>query len=442
VAYWADFHELLRRYTVARNSPAEHWLAIHGDDGSTSSEQGDAKCDATVKVLVFPHHLEIGGSQVNAIDLAAAVRDRHGHDVVFFATTGPARELVEARGLRLLTAPRPRTHPSLSMTRALRRAIRAEKPDVVHAWDWPQAVDALFGVGMSGVPLLCSEMSMSVLDIVPRHIPLTLGTEELVAGARARRGGLTELLEPPVDTEQNRPDVVDPTEFRAQFELDDGALTVVIVSRLVGWLKEEGIRRAITAVADISDATPIRLVVVGDGTAEPALRAHAEAENKRVGRRAAVLTGALIDPRPAYAAADIVVGMGGSALRGMAFGKPLIVVGEQGFSEIFEPGSASQFFWQGYYGHGSGDSDARLESQIRDLAGDPERRAALAAYSLEIVEKRYALEPMADKLDDLYRLTVEQPASKATVLKEATRIATRRTLGAAKRAVARKRSSV
>lgn len=393
-----------------------------------------------MKVLVFPHHLEIGGSQVNAIDLAAAVRDRHGHDVVFFATPGPARELIEARGMRLLTAPRPRTHPSWAMTRALHGAIRAEQPDLLHAWDWPQAVDGLFGVGLSGVPLMCSEMSMSVLDIVPKHIPLTLGTEELVAGARGDRSGPTELLEPPVDTAQNRPGVVDTAELRAQFGLDGDALNVVIVSRLVGWLKQEGIERAITAIGNLAETMPIRLVVVGDGTSAPVLRAHAATVNARVGREVAVLTGALIDPRPAYELADIVVGMGGSALRGMAFGKPLIVVGEQGFSEIFEPETSAQFFWQGYYGIGKGDAHAQLEAQLKELAGDPARRVALAKYSLEVVNERYALEPMADALDALYRLTVAQHTAKTTVVKEAVRIGTRRTLGSVKRAIARKRS--
>ena len=49
------------------------------------------------------------------------------------------------------------------------------------------------------------------------------------------------------------------------------------------------------------------------------------------GRQVVLLTGEIADPRPAYAAADVVVGQGGSALRGMAFGKPLVVVGEGRF---------------------------------------------------------------------------------------------------------------
>jgi len=88
-----------------------------------------------MKVLVFPHHLEIGGSQTNAIDLATQLRDRHGHDIVFFATPGPARALIDERGFRLLVAPTPPRHPSWTMARALAAAIDAEQPELLHAWE-------------------------------------------------------------------------------------------------------------------------------------------------------------------------------------------------------------------------------------------------------------------------------------------------------------------
>jgi hypothetical protein len=40
-----------------------------------------------VKVLVYPHVMEIGGSQLNAIEIAAAVRNR-GHEVVIVRLSG------------------------------------------------------------------------------------------------------------------------------------------------------------------------------------------------------------------------------------------------------------------------------------------------------------------------------------------------------------------
>ena len=67
-----------------------------------------------------------------------------------------------------------------------------------------------------------------------------------------------------------------------------------------------------------------------------------------VGRDVVLVTGALLDPRPAYAAADIVIGMGSSALKGMAFGKPLVVQGEQGFWKLLEPATLPIFLAQGF----------------------------------------------------------------------------------------------
>ena len=92
------------------------------------------------------------------------------------------------------------------------------------------------------------------------------------------------------------------------------------------------------AIRSLGRDLPLRFHIVGDGAARPRLAQLAEETNAEIGRQAVVLTGMLLDPRPAYAAADIVVGMGGSSLRGIAFGKPVIIVGEKGFSAPFTPG--------------------------------------------------------------------------------------------------------
>jgi len=46
--------------------------------------------------------------------------------------------------------------------------------------------------------------------------------------------------------------------------------------------------------------------------------AHAALANANLDAKPSLLAGEMADPRSAYAAADIVIGMGGSALRGLA----------------------------------------------------------------------------------------------------------------------------
>jgi len=80
-------------------------------------------------------------------------------------------------------------------------------------------------------------------------------------------------------------------------------------------------------------------------------------------------------------------------MRGMAFGKPVVVVGEQGFSALLTPETAETFYHTGMYGRGDGASDnARLVADIRSLAEQPERLAALGEFSREFVTRHLSLE--------------------------------------------------
>jgi glycosyltransferase involved in cell wall biosynthesis len=366
-----------------------------------------------MNVLVFAHRLELGGTQTNAIELAAAVRDKHGWDVTLFAEPGPAAALADAKGLRFIPAPGATSHPSAAVMRALRAAVRETRPDLIHAWDWPQCFDAYYGEHLAlGMPLLCTVMGMTVPSFIPRALPTTFGTRELADQARRLRSGPVELLEPPVDEHVNAPGVVDATPFRQKYRLTGDRFTVAVVSRLVEWLKLESLLRGIAAVDLLAKELPIRLVVVGEGTAAAQVAERAAEVNDRHGAEVVTMTGGLVDPRPAYQAADLMLGMGGSALRSMAFAKPLVVLGEQGFSLPLEESTVDYFRQHGWYGLGDGDlSPDRIADQVRPLVTDPARRAELGALGRRIITETYGLQPAAAGLARLYeRVAAGRPA--------------------------------
>ena len=126
------------------------------------------------------------------------------------------------------------------------------------------------------------------------------------------------------------------------------------------------------------------------------------------------LAGELRDPRAAYAAADVVLGMGGSALRAMAFGKPLVVQGERGFWELLTPESAPTFVNHGWYSLGS-EADGRvagarrLEKILTELLGDPAARARLGAFGRSLVIERFSLDRAAEVQEQVYVSAVETP---------------------------------
>ncbi len=348
-----------------------------------------------MRILVFPNELGLGGSQLNAIELGAAVRDL-GHEVVVFGEPGVLVERIESLGLEFLAAPKGRIRPSPALVRALRSVVRTRGIDVVHGYEWPPAVTALLATrGTRAVPA-ATVMSMAVAPFIPRGLPLVVGTEEIAA--RERRAGRShvDVIEPPVDLRDN--DLGqghDHAGFRRWAGAEPDSLLIVVVGRLSNELKMEGLLTAVATVPSLSRTA--QLVVVGDGDGRAQLEEAAQRSNATAGRQAVLVPGALQDPRPAYAAADIVLGMGGSVLRAMAFGKPVVVQGEQGFWLRLSADTLDTFLWQGWFGLGEGTwmGPSRLETGLAPLIGSSSLRTTLGDFALETVRERFSLEAAA-----------------------------------------------
>lgn len=361
-----------------------------------------------MKILVYAQHLEVGGTQVNAIELAAALRDLHGFEPVLFAGPGPMSAYAEEKGVRLILASEAKFHPSRIRMRLLADVVREERPDILHAWDWWQCLDAYYPVHIrQRIPMVVSDMMMNLTRILPKRLPTTFGVPELVDQARAAGRTRVELMLPAVDVHLNAPDATDGRLLRAQLGISDDELALVTVSRLAHWMKSESLIRTIDAVRVLGMEFPLRFVIVGDGLARPRLQELADAVNRELKREAVTFAGAMLDPRPAYAAADIVVGMGGSALRGMAFGKPAIVVGERAFSEAISPETAQSFYYRGIYGLGNANpSNAKLVSDIRSLAQSHTDRAAFGEFARGFVLQHYSLEVVSSRFAQFCRQSV------------------------------------
>ncbi|GIH12934.1 glycosyltransferase [Rugosimonospora africana] len=395
---------------------------------------------AGLRVVVYPHAMTVGGSQLNAIELAAAVRDL-GHEVAVLGEPGPLVEQVQALGLEHLPIPRDRQRPSLPVAARLRRLIQLRRLDIVHGYEWPPGLEvAAAAFARPGTAAVCTVMSMAVAPFLPASMPLVVGTQELCDRTAEGRSGPVYLIEPPVDVVRNAPGHP-VAAFRERFGLlDSGApgeadasggvapprvFDLVMVCRLVPELKLEGILTAIDVVGALARQRPVRLTIVGDGPAADAVRERAAAANTVAGQRAVVLTGQLDDPRPAYAAADAVLGMGGSALRGLAFGRPLVVQGEHGFWELLTPQSCETFLRQGWYGVGDGERAGadRLRGILDRLIGDEGLCRTLGEYGRRLAVERFSLQRAAAVQEDIYRRALGQPAHVVTSAAEGARAA-------------------
>ncbi|MFE6735659.1 glycosyltransferase family 4 protein [Microbacterium sp. NPDC057650] len=339
---------------------------------------------------------------MNAIDLATRMRDR-GHDVRVYAPPGELQSIIAGRGLVYRAAPafagdslRPR------VVSAMAAEIRDFRPDIVHTYEAsPSLVSAAVA---ARVPHrnVTTVMSMAVPDFIPDCVPLFVGTKGLLDGLPPRPGPV-HLMEPPIDTAHDQPG--DVATARRSLGLRDSDFVISVVGRLSReHQKARGVAAAIAELGSAIDAAgPAVLLVAGAGDDEQSVRdAAAAAVNTGLDVR---LLGNVEDPRDVYDAADVVFGMGGSALRALAHAKPLIVQGADGFWRLLTPESAELFFETGFFGAGA--AVVPFSTIIAALRDDADERARLAEYGRMLVEKRFSLDVAADQLERVYRDTAE-----------------------------------
>lgn len=363
---------------------------------------------APTRVLVQVNSLQLGGTQLNALDLALAVRPLGFESVLFGPDSSLPREgpslitVAHDRGLEVHAYP---LQPSVLAGGASEFARRSARvaPDLIHIYGtWAGERTAFWGPCLAGRrPLVHTVYEMTLSPQVYRHTTLIVGTQYLLDECRDRPG-TTELISPPVDLARDSPDAVGVKPFLKTIESDPGKVRIALVSRLDERMKALSVEAAINAIALLDDPD-LELLIAGTGEAFPRLSRLANTLNAAMGRPAIKLLGAMTDPRPAYASASLVLGMGGSAARALSFGRPLIVQGELGTSEIFSKASAADLYRRSFWNDLANPRPAdQLADHIRSVLSDPSL-LRIGEFGRAFAERHFGLTAMAERLAATYR---------------------------------------
>lgn len=373
-----------------------------------------------MRILVCPHQLGMGGSQLNAIELASAMR-RYGHRPVVYAAPGVLTEVLRDTDLDWVEAPSPQAS-GLAWSRRLAQVAREVGADLLHVYEWRPSLQAAFSSGLR-IPTLMSVMAMGVPPFLPTHLPITVGTPALQR-RMLDQGRHAHLLEPPVDLDLHRPaGAAGRAAARARWGIPEGAVVISAVTMLTTDLEKlQGILQAIRVVDRMAGTRPVRLLIAGDGEGREAVERRAAAVNAHHGWTVVQPVGFQLDTTTVYEAADIVLGMGSSALKGLAHAKPLVVNGEAGFWRVLDEDSAAGFLREGWYGTG-GAGTPDLALALGRLAGSPELRLRLGDLGRDLVDRRYGLERAAEQLAAIYVDTALGRCTRGTVVRSLARSA-------------------
>ncbi len=364
-----------------------------------------------VRIAFFAPLLATGGTQRHLQQVLALLDPARFEPRVYtLRPGGEVEDELRATGVevaslgvgRSLSAPR-----SVRAMLRVARALRRDRVDVVHGYQWrPALVGALVG-RLGGVRLrLASKRSLTGEDGRARQAwrRIARQVDTVIVNADALRAEGEQLgmrcrwalLQNGVDTERFHlgPPGAD---ARAAIGLDPRRPVIGTVGRLEERKGHEQMLLALRALGAGANGERPQGVIVGDGPLRDALAAQARALGVADDVR---FTGTVADVRPLLAAMDVFVlpsraeGMSNALMEAMAAGRPVVATAVGGNTEVVTHGSTGVLV-------PPGDAGA-LATAVGGLLHDPERASHLATAARRVVTDRFGARARVAELERLY----------------------------------------
>lgn len=359
-----------------------------------------------MKILIAAMGLDIGGAETHIVELTRELL-RRGNEVIVASNGGVYEEEVVNAGARCVKVPMHRRNPFLMLRSlvALRKLIRTERPDVVHAHARIPAF--LCGILKRFMHFPFVTTAHGVFSTAGPVGFLTNWGDKTIAVSRDIEEYLTDQYGVPardiiltingIDTERFSPDGTG-DETRRELGIAPDAPVALHVSRL-----DEASSEAAAGLIRVSPRLDGRvpgvvILIVGGGERFEELRARAEEANLRIGRRCVILTGPRTDINALCAAADVFVGVSRAALEAMSCGKLAVLAGNAGYMGLFDEDKLSRSVEGNFCCRGCPKltDEALLDDVTTALTLPPEETERLSALSRRVVTETYSVGRMAD----------------------------------------------
>lgn len=364
------------------------------------------------RILMVTMGLDIGGAETHIVELAKQLKVM-GHDVAVVSNGGVYVDEITAAGIRHHSAPlNRRSIPCMLRSLfALRRVIRQERPDVVHAharipgflcgllrplMKFPFVTTAhwVFETG-GGLRWLTNwgRRTIAVSDDIKAYLMREYGVAE--EHIRVTING--------IDTDKFSPEVSG-ADVQAEFSLDPARPIVSYVSRMDA--DRALVARQLIEIAPRLDkqVPGVQLLIAGGGNVFDELNAMADRVNADLGRKMVTMTGPRTDINRIVAAGHIFIGVSRAALEAMAAGKPVIVAGNEGYHGLFGPEKLEQARLGNFCCRGLplAEPQTLLDDVVQALSLSEERRRGLGQYGRQVIFDYYSVRRMAQDCLDMY----------------------------------------
>ncbi len=372
-------------------------------------------------ILMVTMGLDIGGAETHIIELSRELAVR-GWQVTIASNGGVFVEEIESYGIRHVKMPLNDKNPvhMIKSYRALRKLIKEEKPDIVHAHARIPAF--ITGLVRRRVKFNFVTTAHWVFNVTALNRRLTNWGSRTVAVSEDIRQYLIDeysldekqisITINGIDTERYAPGN-NCSAFIKEMGIDTRYPVITYVSRM-DESRALAARQLISIVPRLAERIEgVQVLIVGGGDVYDELLNQAREINESLERRCIIMPGARTDIDKAVAAGRIFIGVSRAALEAMSAAKPVIIAGNEGYLGIYDESKLSMGVETNFCCRGCEQSDAeKLYSDILELfmKSDSEMKA-LGDYGRRTVLKRYSVRKMVDDYCQVYEKSIQEKES-------------------------------
>lgn len=388
---------------------------------SSAEKNYELNKDSSIRVLMLIDALNVGGTETHVLNITKALIDK-GIYVVIATSGGPLDSLLEALGVKIIKFSFRGDYISNKkkngMAQLLKSIVDREKINIVHCHLFASMQLANELYRMYKIPYIVTVHGL----FYPNDILYStcLKASSVIAVSEPVRQKLNEKLSNRINdkivvipnyidadlTRNNESDL----NIEKELSIPSKARILCYCSRL-DWNKTEAARALLFSFSQlIKEFYNIHLVIIGDGPGKSNIEMEAKVINQMAGKELVHVIGARVNVIPYFLKSAVVIGTARVAIEGMMCGKPIIAIGNEGYTGIVsERNYITQ--WNMYFG----DHDAlekpnvtRLVKDIRYLLHDYERRKRIGRWGRKWCAKYFNNDNIVNDIIELYRKAIEQ----------------------------------
>lgn len=375
---------------------------------------------SNIRVLMMVDALNVGGTETHILNITQSLI-RMGIYVVVATSGGPMEGIMNSYGIKIIKIPIQGDYISNKkkngMIKRLKGIIDEERINIVHCHLFASMQLASELYRMYQIPyvvtihglfypndVLCSTcMEASCVIAVSEPVKKML-TEKLGNEVKNKIVVIPNGINAQIFNNMNK-DI----DIRKEINIPKTSKILCYCSRL-DWNKTEVARVFLFSFAQlINDYTDIYAVIIGDGLGKQSIEKEADIVNQMANRNIVHVVGAKLNVIPYYKQSSIVIGTARVALEAMMCRKPVIAIGNQGYTGIISD-SNKNIQWNMYFG----DHDAlekpnvaKLVRDIKYLLSSSRTNKKIGDWGKTWCEKEFNNDKIVGEIIEIYKNSIK-----------------------------------